>query len=124
MLKLRELRQENRITAKTLSEKLNCSLNSIYDWELGKVEPSIEILIKISDFFDVSLDYLTGREDDFGVVKNHAAVQGGELLSAEEKDLIRNYRKLTDEQKLAVKMITSTYIKTPSESDKKQSRIE
>ena len=122
-MRIREIREELGLSQKELAEKMQVSPTNIYNYETGRTEPSIEILLKLSQILNVSIDYLIGREDDFGVVKNHAAVQGGEILSAEEKELIRNYRKLTDEQKLAVKMIASTYLKSSSESDKKQSRI-
>lgn len=63
---LKELRAESKMTAKELSSKIGYSTNLIYDWEKGRAEPNCETLIKLAGIFDVSVDYLLGRTDDFG----------------------------------------------------------
>ena len=62
MIKLKELREFKNITQKDLSEKLELSRTSYNGYEKGKVEPDIQTLIKFADYYDVSLDYLCGRE--------------------------------------------------------------
>lgn len=62
---LKELRTESKMTAKELSSKIGYSTNLIYDWEKGRAEPNCETLIKLAGIFDVSVDYLLGRTDDF-----------------------------------------------------------
>ncbi|MCT3091767.1 helix-turn-helix transcriptional regulator [Lactococcus lactis] len=57
---LKTLRKINGITQKELAEKLKIKQNSYSDWENGKSEPNIEMLVRIADYFDVSLDYLMG----------------------------------------------------------------
>lgn len=66
---LKKLRLESGISQKELAEKLGVSPTNIYNYEIGRTQPSIEWLIKIADFFDVSVDYLIERVDDFGNVK-------------------------------------------------------
>lgn len=63
--KLRELRTKKKLTQKELSEKLGLSKNAVCEYEKGRAEPSIETLIKLSRIFEVSLDYLVGRDEDF-----------------------------------------------------------
>ena len=63
MVKLRELRQEKNITQKELSEAISVSRSQITKWEIGMLEPNIEMLNKLADYFDVSIDYLVGRKD-------------------------------------------------------------
>lgn len=46
-----------------LGEKLNISRQSISKWERGESYPSIELLIMISDIFDITLDELV-KEDN------------------------------------------------------------
>lgn len=58
-----ELRNERRITQMALSESLNLSQKTISAYEVGRIVPSAENLIKLSNFFDVSIDYLLGRSD-------------------------------------------------------------
>lgn len=60
--KLKTLRKINVLTQKELAEKLKIKQNSYSDWENGKSEPNIEMLVRIADYFDVSLDYLMGEK--------------------------------------------------------------
>jgi len=41
---------------------LNIKQTTYSKYELGKINIPIEMLIKLADFYDVSLDYLTGRD--------------------------------------------------------------
>lgn len=51
------------MTQKDFSKELNVSGNTIHCRETDKQEPSMYMLIVISNFFDVSLDYLFGKTD-------------------------------------------------------------
>ena len=50
------------MTQETLAEKLNVSRQTISKWELGTSQPSMDMIVVISDHFHVSTDYLL-RED-------------------------------------------------------------
>lgn len=63
---LRELRQEKKLTYDSLAEKIGYSKAIIGFWENEQKQPTMGALIKLADFFDVSIDYLVGREDEFG----------------------------------------------------------
>ncbi|HAQ39855.1 MAG TPA: XRE family transcriptional regulator [Clostridiales bacterium] len=58
--KIRYLRTKNNITSKELSKILDISESSISLYENGKRTPSIELIIKIANFFNVSTDFLLG----------------------------------------------------------------
>lgn len=60
-MRLRELREQHHIQQKTIADLLDISPNAVCLYEKGKREPNIKSLIKICDFFDISLDYLLGR---------------------------------------------------------------
>lgn len=62
MLRLKELRQDKNITQGKLAEKLGLSRSTIAMYETGGSEPDLETLKNIASFFDVSVDYLMGRE--------------------------------------------------------------
>lgn len=55
---LKKLRKEQNLTQKELANKLNIALRTYTNYELGVVEPNIATLIKLADYFDVSVDYL------------------------------------------------------------------
>ncbi|MFW6377585.1 MAG: helix-turn-helix domain-containing protein [bacterium] len=59
--RLKQLRKENNLTQKELSEILNIGESTLSHYENKDREPNFDTLIKIADLFDVSLDYLLGR---------------------------------------------------------------
>lgn len=64
--KLKELRKESGKTQKELAKLLNTTDDSIYSWEKGRSQPSIEMIRKLCKIFDVTADYLIGLEDETG----------------------------------------------------------
>ena len=56
-----QLRKQHNLSQQDIAEKLNISQQAYAHYENGKRMPNIETLIKIADFYNVSLDYLTGR---------------------------------------------------------------
>lgn len=60
--RLREVRKSKKLTQKELAEQIGIKQNSYSDWETGKNEPSLENLVKLADLFEVSLDWLFGRD--------------------------------------------------------------
>lgn len=61
--RLKELRNEKKLSQKELAELLNVSGNTVHAWERDKQEPSMGTLLKISEIFEVTLDYLYGKSD-------------------------------------------------------------
>lgn len=59
--RLKYLRQSKQLNQVQLAEKLGVKKQSISNWENDNIMPSVEMLVKISDFFHVSTDYLLGR---------------------------------------------------------------
>lgn len=59
--RLQELREDKSISRKELSRILNITISALGMYERGRREPNIEMLIKLADYFNVSLDFLVGR---------------------------------------------------------------
>ena len=59
--RLKALREDNDITQEELAIILNISRTAYAGYENSTREPSLTTLIKIADYFDVSLDYLLCR---------------------------------------------------------------
>lgn len=59
---LQELREDKNISRKALATKLNISVSTLGMYEQGRREPNIDMLIKIADYFEVSIDFLVGRK--------------------------------------------------------------
>lgn len=61
--RLKELRIENNESQQELGHVVNMSKMAVSHWESGHSEPSITQLIQIANHYDVSIDYLVGREN-------------------------------------------------------------
>ena len=59
--RLDELMAEKKMNSLRLSKEIGGSDRVIGAWRKGEYEPKLESLIRLADFFDVSLDYLAGR---------------------------------------------------------------
>lgn len=58
---IRSIREDNDVTQQQMAELLNVSQNTYSQYETGKIEWTASTLIKIADYFDVSVDYLLDR---------------------------------------------------------------
>ncbi len=63
-MRLKEIRKAKGISQLKLALDLNTNQNTISRYETGEREPGIGELIKIADYFNVSIDYLVGRTDN------------------------------------------------------------
>lgn len=63
MIKISEYRKLKGISQKEFAEKLGVSAGNLCEWEKGRIEPSINALIKMSKLLDISIDELVGKEN-------------------------------------------------------------
>ena len=61
--RLREIREDRDIKQKDIAKILNVSQNTYSQYENGIIQLTAESLIKLADFYNVSVDYLLGRTD-------------------------------------------------------------
>ena len=96
---LKQLRQKQNISQRELACAIGISQQSINKYENHNIEPDIETLISIANFFNTSVDYLIGNipEDQNSSQK------------IEEDLLIAGYRKLDAKEKLCIKTLIHTY---------------
>ena len=62
MENLKALREAKKITQSKLGEYLGAKKSAISLWESGKRQPDQETLVRIANFFNVTVDYLLGRD--------------------------------------------------------------
>ncbi len=60
---LKEIRRLKKISQVKLSMDLNISREAISNYENGRRSPDIDMLVKMADYFNVSIDYLIRGED-------------------------------------------------------------
>lgn len=93
---LKSLRQAKGLTQSEAANEFGVSLSSYQKYEREKncITPSLEVLERIAEYYNVTIDYLLGRSPDEDNIIN--------LLSAEynltelEKDIVQNYLSLPD----------------------------
>ncbi|MBR0541588.1 MAG: helix-turn-helix transcriptional regulator [Clostridia bacterium] len=61
---LRAIREDNDIKQKDIAKYLNISQNTYSQYENGVIALTAEVLIKLADYYDVSVDYLLDRTDE------------------------------------------------------------
>lgn len=63
-MKIKELRTKLGISQREVSEKLGIPQTTLFSYETQGSSPNIETIIKLADFYNVSIDELVGRETD------------------------------------------------------------
>lgn len=61
---LRGIREDNDIKQKEIAKYLNVSQNTYSQYETGVISLTAEVLIKLADYYNVSIDYLLDRTDN------------------------------------------------------------
>lgn len=62
-IRLREIRMKRGFTQQKSADALGLALRSYQCYETGSRSPSLDMLVKIGDIFDISIDYLLGRDE-------------------------------------------------------------
>lgn len=101
---LKDLRKKRALTQIQLAKALHVATGTIGNWEVDARDPDFPMLLKIADFFNVSVDYLLGREDYFGNYYRRDLMQSD--LSDNEQVLVESFRSLLPEmQEVVLNMI-------------------
>lgn len=89
MMRLRELRKERKLTQRQVADAISTSTPVYCRYEKGEREPSIDTIIRLSDFFDVTCDYLLGRDNSLplnSTLINDVFLHDSELSSSTKDD--------------------------------------
>ena len=62
--RLKECREKTKLTQAQVAEKIGIERVSVSNYEIGRVSPPWDVLIKFADLFNTSTDYLLGNTDD------------------------------------------------------------
>ena len=97
MNRIKNLREELNITQQELADKLNCSKSVIGLYENDRRKPSLEVLLKLSEIFNCSIDYILGKSDIRNIEEEfefayHKETEG--LSDEEIKEAVRIYKQI------------------------------
>ena len=100
---LKNLRNQKKMTQAETAELLGIDRSTYTKYESGGSTPSFDMLQKIADFFEVSVDYLLGRTDER---QNNNINDNDNDWPPEAKVLFREVKRLTPEQiELVTKLV-------------------
>ena len=100
---LKELRDKRNVTQEELASSLSVKQQTVGKWENGITVPRQPMLIKIADYFHVSVNDLIYGES------NLSQPPATPALTPQEQDLLRKYRVLTPNSRDAVNAVIDTY---------------
>lgn len=101
-MNLKSLRKKHKLTQNQLSQATGINEHTLFGYERELREPNIETLVKLADFYHVSVDELIGRPTS---IINKLA------LSDQEREVIEKFLSLTNKQKSLVEIYINTLTK-------------
>ena len=103
---LKRLREEAGVSQKTLAEAIGVSQQSINKYENHNIEPDIETLRRMADYFETSVDFLIGHTD----VRRKIEPTESYALNETEAALVDSFRALTPEQRQCIIMTMKAFL--------------
>ena len=79
-MSIKRIREYKKLSQKQVAEAINVSQQMFNNYENGKSRPSIETLIALANFFDVSIDELVGRDISYLLDKQNFTTTQLELI--------------------------------------------
>ena len=102
---LKRLRIETGVSQKSLAEAIGVSQQSINKYENHKIEPDIETLIRIADYFKTSVDYLVGHTH----FREPMTLTSANQWSEKQLSLISAYQMLNKREQESIDLILENY---------------
>ncbi len=93
--RLKQLREAKSLTQLRLAMELNVSQETISGYEIGKAVPPAEMLVKLADTLDTSVDYILGRTDIKSTLR-------ASELSEQEAEILTILRKQPEDKRIFV----------------------
>ncbi|MFK4461595.1 helix-turn-helix domain-containing protein [Bacillus safensis] len=76
--RIRFLRKEKKMSQDALAKKLNVNRSTVANYEIGRISPTSQILLELSNIFEVSTDYLLGVD-----LNNNSHITVGDIVRKE-----------------------------------------
>lgn len=114
--RLRDLREDKDMKQWQIAEILKMKQEQYQRYESGKRETPVHIMIKLADYYNVSLDYIAGRTNDKGGLHCN-------YLDPEQKKLLKAWEQLSSRQKSIVMANIEEFIEREPRKEERKSAI-
>jgi len=116
--RIKFLREEIGMTQQELADKISGAKSSIAMYENEDRKPSLEVLVKLSEIFDCSIDYILGKSD----------IRKPENISIDNDKLkiglsTKDYENITEEQKKQIEEFAKYVLKDNKKKNKKDGEL-
>lgn len=115
---LKYLRLSKKLSRKDIEQKLGITERNIKSYELGTSKPSLDVLVKLADFYEVSTDYLLGREEQ-KFVEDASKMSDNEL----DKKLMQFFIQLPEKSKQGIRDFVMSLVSGLSETESQPPQI-
>ena len=106
MNNIKELRKSKNYNQEQLAEIMGVTQTSVSSWENGKCLPDTQKLLKLSELFDASIDYILGKSKYY----YPEDLDKGGVYTTEERQIIEKYRKITPELQKTIQNTLNTFV--------------
>ncbi|MEF9966907.1 MAG: helix-turn-helix transcriptional regulator [Longicatena sp.] len=93
--RLKEIRKTNKLNQTELAKGIGVTNQTVSNWENSNIAPSVEMVIKIADFFQVSTDFLLDRNQDLNIGVKGLSLEHVVHIQA----IVNDLQKSNEEQK-------------------------
>lgn len=108
---LKRLRTRMGVSQQQIAEIIGTSQQSVNKYENHSIEPDIQTLTKLADFFGTTIDYLVGHTPSSSI-----ETEENMEFTKEEISLLSDFRNLSKEEKLSIKLILKNYLRNKNAS--------
>lgn len=116
MLRLRELRQDRKLSRLAFAQKMGISESTVGGYENGNRTPNIQLLMKMARYFGVSVDYLIGYTDNPDPFPDSST----HLITREERRFVEGFRKLPPADQQLFQQLMDRFPKREKPQDEPQ----
>ena len=103
--RIKEIIEREGMGQSQFADFIGVSQQSVNKYENHNIEPDIEMMIRIADYFNTSVDYLIGHTD----VRRKIEITHAYKLNADESTIIESYRTLSNKQKHCIATVIKSY---------------
>lgn len=112
--RIKKLRTQKRLSLQEVADAISGSKGNLSNYENDKIKPSSEVLISLSNYFNVSIDYiLLGKEEGFNIKTMELPI------TPQEKYILDLYRQLSERNKIKIEGILEEKV----HQDKYETRV-
>ncbi|PRX71842.1 helix-turn-helix protein [Cohnella sp. SGD-V74] len=120
--RLKTCREKRKLKKTDVVELINVPYSTYANWESGAREPSSKDLVRLADFYRVSLDYLFGLTDVPTVPIQQDVKEGGKSLDA-LRGIVGDFKSLWNERDRNIKIRKSLYNQLFEDADMREDRV-